>query len=332
MLPDVASDQPLTVAAAGTAAGAGAAAAGGAGRRKILERAWRMRQFYLLLAPAGVLLIVFKYVPMYGAGIAFVDYNIVKGILGSTWNNFKWFEWVFTDPFFWRVLRNAVIISLLRLAFGFPAPILFALLLNEVGNTAFKRSVQSISYLPHFLSWIVLGGIIRELLSVQRGVVPYVMAAVGLEPINFLTNIPTFRALLVATGVWQSVGWGSIIYLAALSGIDPELYESATVDGANRLQMALRVTLPALTPVMTILFLLQLGNILEQGWDQIFNLYNDVVVSVSDVFETLVYRSGIEGAKYSYATAINLFQNVVGFALLIVSNQIVRRRSDYAIW
>ena len=291
-----------------------------------------MRVFYLLLVPAVALLIVFKYVPMYGVGIAFVDYNIVKGILGSAWNNFKWFEWVFNDHFFWRVLRNTVILSLLRLALGFPAPILLALLLNEVRNTSFKRSVQSISYLPHFLSWVVLGGIIKELLSVQRGVVPYLMTVVGLEPINFLTNIPTFRALLVATGIWQGIGWGSIIYLAALSGIDPELYESATVDGANRLQMALRVTLPALAPIMMILFLLQLGNVLEQGWDQIFNLYNDVVVSVSDVFETLVYRSGIEGPRYSYATAINLFQNVVGFALLMLANQIVRRRNEYAIW
>ena len=291
-----------------------------------------MRVFYLLLVPAVALLIVFKYVPMYGVGIAFVDYNIVKGVLGSAWNNFKWFEWVFNDHFFWRVLRNTVILSLLRLAFGFPAPILLALLLNEVRNTSFKRSVQSISYLPHFLSWVVLGGIIKELLSTQRGVVPYLMTVVGLEPINFLTNIPTFRALLVATGIWQGIGWGSIIYLAALSGIDPELYESATVDGANRLQMALRVTLPALAPIMMILFLLQLGNILEQGWDQIFNLYNDVVVSVSDVFETLVYRSGIEGPRYSYATAINLFQNVVGFVLLMLANQIVRRRNEYAIW
>ena len=291
-----------------------------------------MRVFYLLLVPAVALLIVFKYVPMYGVGIAFVDYNIVKGVLGSAWNNFKWFEWVFNDHFFWRVLRNTVILSLLRLALGFPAPILLALLLNEVRNTSFKRSVQSISYLPHFLSWVVLGGIIKELLSMQRGVVPYLMTVVGLEPINFLTNIPTFRALLVATGIWQGIGWGSIIYLAALSGIDPELYESATVDGANRLQMALRVTLPALAPIMMILFLLQLGNILEQGWDQIFNLYNDVVVSVSDVFETLVYRSGIEGPRYSYATAINLFQNVVGFALLMLANQIVRRRNEYAIW
>ncbi len=322
------SDQPPIVQ------DAGAAAAGGARveRRPTLKRAWRMRHFYILLAPAVVLLIVFKYVPMYGVGIAFVDYNIVKGVLGSTWNNFKWFDWVFNDPFFWRVLRNTVILSLLRLAFGFPAPILLALLLNEVRSTSFKRSVQSISYLPHFFSWVVLGGIIRELLSTQRGVVPYVMVAVGLEPVSFLTNIPTFRALLVATGIWQGIGWGSIIYLAAMSGIDPELYESATVDGANRLQMARRVTLPALIPAMTILLLLQIGNILEQGWDQIFNLYNDVVVSVSDVFETLVYRSGIEGAKYSYATAINLFQNGVGLVLLLATNQIVRRRNEYAIW
>ena len=301
-------------------------------RRQTLERAWRMRPFYALLVPAVTLLVVFKYVPMYGVGIAFVDYNIVKGILGSTWNNFKWFSWVFNDYFFWRVLRNTVILSLLRLAIGFPAPIILALLLNEIRNDPYKRAVQSVSYLPHFLSWVVLGGLVRELLSMQAGAVPYLMALVGLEPISFLTNIPTFRALLVVTGIWQGVGWGSIIYLAALSGIDPELYESASVDGANRMQMALRVTLPALIPVMTILLLLQIGNILEQGWDQIFNLYNDVVVSVSDVFETLVYRSGIEGAKYSYATAINLFQNVVGFVLLIAANQIVRRYNEYSIW
>ena len=291
-----------------------------------------MRHFYVLLVPAVVLLIVFKYVPMYGTGIAFVDYNIVKGILGSTWNNFEWFRWIFNDHFFWRVLRNTMILSLLRLAIGFPAPIILALLLNEVRSDPYKRAVQSVSYLPHFISWVVLGGIIKELLSPQRGMVPFVMAAVGLEPINFLTSPPTFRVLLVATGIWQSVGWGSIIYLAAVSGIDPELYESATVDGANRLQTALRVTLPALVPVMTILLLLQLGNILEQGFDQIFNLYNDVVMSVSDVFETLVFRSGIEGAKYSYATAINLFQNGVGFVILVVANQLVRRHNEYSIW
>ena len=301
-------------------------------RRQTLERAWRMRHFYLLLVPAIVLLIVFKYVPMYGAGIALVDYNIVKGILGSAWNNFKWFDWVFNDHFFWRVLRNTLVLSLLRLVIGFPAPIILALLLNEVRSNPYKRAVQSISYLPHFISWVVLGGIIKELLSPQRGMVPYVMSAIGLDPINFLTNPSTFRVLLVATGIWQSVGWGSIIYLAALSGIDSELYESATVDGASRLQMALRVTLPSLIPVMTILLLLQLGNILEQGFDQIFNLYNDVVMSVSDVFETLVFRSGIEGAKYSYATAINLFQNAIGFIILLVANQFVRRHNEYSIW
>ena len=301
-------------------------------RKQTVRRAWRMRDFYVLLAPAVVLLFVFKYIPMYGVSIAFVDYNIVKGVLGSTWNNFKWFDWVFNDPFFWRVLRNTVILAVLRTIFAFPAPIILALLLNEVRVTPYKRVVQSVSYLPHFLSWVVLGGIVRQLLSMQSGAVPYLMEQVGIEPFPVLTTPEVFRALIMTVTIWQSVGWGTIIFLAALSGVDPQLYESAAIDGTNRWQNVIHITLPALVPVITILFLLSVGNILEFGFDPIFNLYNSNVYEKVDVFETLVYRSGIEGAKYSYATAINLFQNVVGFVLLIAANQIVRRYNEYSIW
>ena len=301
-------------------------------RRQTVRRAWRMRDFYILLAPAVVLLFLFKYTPMYGIGIAFVDYNIVRGILGSTWNNFKWFDWVFNDPFFWRVLRNTVILAVLRTIFAFPAPIILALLLNEVRVTPYKRTVQSVSYLPHFLSWIVLSGIVRELLSMQSGVVPYIMQELGMEPFSVLTTPETFRALIMIVTIWQSVGWGTIIFLAALSGVDVQLYESAAIDGTNRWQNVIHITIPALVPVITILFLLSVGNILEFGFDPIFNLYNSNVYEKVDVFETLVYRSGIEGARYSYATAVQLFQNAVGLVVLVGANQIVRRYSEYGVW
>ena len=301
-------------------------------RKQTARRAWRMRDFYILLAPAVVLLFVFKYIPMYGVSIAFVDYNIVRGVLGSTWNNFKWFDWVFNDPFFWRVLRNTVILAVLRTIFAFPAPIILALLLNEVRVTPYKRVVQSVSYLPHFLSWVVLGGIVRQLLSMQSGAVPYLMEQVGIEPFPVLTTPEVFRALIMTVTIWQSVGWGTIIFLAALSGVDPQLYESAAIDGTNRWQNVIHITLPALVPVITILFLLSVGNILEFGFDPIFNLYNSNVYEVIDVFETLVYRSGIEGARYSYATAVQLFQNAVGLVVLVGANQIVRRYSEYGVW
>ena len=301
-------------------------------RKQTARRAWRMRDFYILLAPAVVLLFVFKYIPMYGVSIAFVDYNIVKGVLGSTWNNFKWFDWVFNDPFFWRVLRNTVILAVLRTIFAFPAPIILALLLNEVRVTPYKRTVQSISYLPHFLSWVVLSGIVRELLSMQSGAIPYLMEQVGIEPFPVLTTPELFRGLIMTVTIWQSVGWGTIIFLAALSGVDPQLYESAAIDGTNRWQNVIHITMPAMVPVITILFLLSVGNILEFGFDPIFNLYNSNVYEVVDVFETLVYRSGIEGARYSYATAVQLFQNAVGLVVLVGANQIVRRYSEYGVW
>ena len=230
------------------------------------------------------------------------------------------------------MLRNTVILAVLRIIFAFPAPIILALLLNEVRADPYKRVVQSISYLPHFMSWVVLGGIIKELLSTQRGVVPYIMEQLGMEPYPILTTPETFRALIIVVSIWQGVGWGTIVYLAALSGVDPQLYESAAIDGTNRWQNAIHITLPALVPVIVILFLLGVGNILEFGFDVIFNLYNSNVYEVVDVFETLVYRSGIEDGQYSYGTAVQLFQNVVGLIVLIGVNQIVRRHSEYGVW
>lgn len=301
-------------------------------RRQTVARAIRMRPFYVLLLLAFTLLVIFKYLPIYGLVISFKDYNFHDGIMGSEWNNFAHFKRLFNDPFFFRVFFNTFWLSVLRIVFGFPCPIILALLLNEVKNLAYKRVVQTISYLPHFISWVILAGILTEILSPQRGIIAYVYTLLGLEPVHWLTNKATFRGLLVGTGIWQSIGWGSIIYLAALSSIDPGLYESASIDGANRFQQAVHITLPSLVSVMTILLLLQIGRILDESFGQIFNLYNPLVYAVSDVFETYIYRSGIENALYDYSAAVGLFKNVAGVTILVIANSIIKRFSEYAIW
>jgi putative aldouronate transport system permease protein len=264
--------------------------------------------------------------------MAFKDYSFRLGVLRSPWNNFDHFRRFFSTPYIYRILRNTVVISFLRIIFGFPAPVLLAILLNELKSQGFKKVVQSISYLPHFMSWVVLSGIVVEVLSPQRGIVGYIFSLLGRDAPNVLLNRRFFRPMLVATGIWQSVGWGSIIYLAALSGIDPALYESATVDGANRFRMAVHITIPSLVPVMTILFILRLGHILNAGFDQIFNLYSPAVYEVADIIDTYVYRVGILDRQYGFTTAVGLFKNVVGFILVFGTNVVIRRFSDYGIW
>ena len=301
-------------------------------RRQTFRRAARMRSFYVLLSLSLALLVVFKYVPIYGALIAFKDFNVVKGILGSPWNDFAYFRRLTVDPFFFRVLWNTFWLSILRIIFAFPAPVILALLLNELHSNVYKRAVQTVSYLPHFMSWVVLGGILREVLSPQRGILGYLFEAVGLEPVTWLTNVPTFRGVLVVTGIWQGVGWGTIVFLAALSSVDPELYESAEIDGAGRFVQAVRITLPAMVPVIVILLLLQLAKVLDESFDQIFNLYNPLVYQVADVIDTYIYRWGILEGNYGYSAAVGLFKNVGGLVLVLGVNEIVRRYSEYGLW
>ncbi len=301
-------------------------------RRQTIARAIRMRPIYLLLLLSMSLLVVFKYGPIYGLIIAFKDYNFYDGALGSPWNDFAHFRRLFKDPFFLRVFFNTFWLSVLRLVFGFPCPIILALLLNEVRVSLYRRVVQTISYLPHFISWVILAGILTEILSPQRGIIAYFYTLMGMEPVHWLTNKATFRGLLVVTGIWQGIGWSSIVYLAALSSIDPGLYESASIDGANRWQKTLRITLPSLIPVMTILFLIQIGNILDESFAQIFNLYNPLVYPVADVFDTYIYRSGIEEAQFDYSAAVGLFKNAAGVTILVAANSIIKRFSEYHIW
>ena len=296
------------------------------------RRAKRMRLLYLFLLFPVAALFIFNYLPIYGVLIAFKDFKIIKGAWGSPWNDFEHFRLAFESPLFGRILRNTVIISALRILFGFPAPIVLALLINEVGSQPYKRAVQSVSYLPHFMSWVILAGILFEILSPQRGVVAAAYGLFGQEAPNLFGTARFFRPLLVATDIWKEIGWGTIIYLAAISAINPELHESALIDGANRLQRAVHITVPSIVAVVTIMFILRLGSIMDAGFDQVFNLYNPGVYEVADIIDTYVYRVGLVDLRFDFATAIGLFKNVVGVVLIVGANLIIRRYSDYAIW
>jgi putative aldouronate transport system permease protein len=301
-------------------------------KREKWNRVKRMRLLYLFFLIPAVFYIIFRYIPIYGIIIAFKDYRISKGILGSPWNNFEHFKMLFGSLFFVRIMRNTLLISFYRLIFGFPAPILLALLLNEVGNMPFKKITQSISYLPHFMSWVVLSGIMIEVLSPQRGIVGYLYTLLGHDPPNLLANTQLFRPILIVTGIWKEVGWGTVIYLAAISSIDPGLYESAAIDGATRFKRAVYITIPSIIPVITIMLILSLGKILDAGFDQIFNLYNPLVYEVADIIDTYVYRVGLIDRRFDFSTAVGLFKNVIGVTLLLGTNAVIKRFSEYGIW
>ncbi len=301
-------------------------------RRERWSRVRRMRLLYLSMLPALLLLFVFNYVPIYGIVIAFKNFHASRGILGSPWNNFENFEVLFGSFQFQRVMRNTVIISVQRIVFGFPAPILLALIINEFANSWWKKGIQSITYLPHFISWVVMAGILVEILSPQRGIIGYLYTVLGQDAPLLLTNRSVFRPILIATDVWKEVGWGSVIYLAAISSIDPTMYDVARIDGAGRVRQATAITLPSLLPVITILFILRLSGILNAGFDQIFNLYNELVYEVADIIDTYMYRVGILSQEFEFATAAGLFKNVVGVALIVLVNAVIRRFSDHGIW
>jgi putative aldouronate transport system permease protein len=301
-------------------------------RRVLMVNMWRYRSFYIMLLPAIVYYLIFHYYPMYGAQIAFKDFKFNMGISGSPWVGFEHFVSLFSAPSFYQILANTLIISFYKLIFGFPAPILFALLLNEVMNPRIKKVVQTISYLPHFISWVVLGGVFILFLSPTAGPINSLVGLFGFEPIFFLGDNDWFRSSLVWTHIWKGVGWGSIIYFAALAGIDTSLYEAAEIDGANRFHKMFYITIPSMFPVITIMFIFAVGGIINDDFDQVFNLYSPAVYQSGDVISTYVYRKGLVGMEFSFATAVGLFKNVIGFTLIIITNQIVKKYSDYSLW
>jgi putative aldouronate transport system permease protein len=300
--------------------------------RKLAARYWKHRYLVILFLPGLIYYAVFCYAPMYGVQIAFKNFIFRLGIMKSPWVGFENFKLLFSMGSFREVFRNTLIISSLKLVSGFPAPIIFALLLNEMRAVRFKKAVQTISYLPHFVSWVILGGLFIQFLSPSTGPVNILLKSLGLKPVYFLADKNWFRPVLVATSIWKGVGWGSIIYLASLAGVDPQLYEAAEIDGAGRFRKMVNISLPSLAPVITIMFIFSVGGIVKDDFDQIFNLYNAAVYSVGDVLGTYTYRVGLIDMRYSFSTAVGLFTNIISFALILAANWIAKRLNEYGLW
>lgn len=297
--------------------------------RRGLVKNW---QLYLLLLPVVLYYIIFHYLPMYGIQIAFKDFMANKGIWDSPWVGFKHFERFFNSFYFERLLTNTVLISLYSLALSFPIPILLALMLNEVKAERFKKVVQTITYAPHFLSVVVVVGMLFIFLNPSTGIINHLSVAMGGEPITFMTSPGWFKTLYVLSDVWQTMGWSSIIYLAALSGVDHQLHEAATIDGATRVQRIWHINLPTIAPTIIILLILNLGSVMSVGFEKVFLMQNSLNMSSSDIISTYVYRTGILDAQYSFSAAVGLFNSVVNFALLIVVNYIARRVNETSLW
>ncbi|MDQ1913536.1 ABC transporter permease subunit [Paenibacillus sp. GD4] len=287
---------------------------------------------YLIMVPGILYFILFKYLPMWGIVIAFKDFSIFAGFSASEWVGLEHFRKMMNDPQFFLVFRNTIIISLYKLIWGFPGPIILALLLNEIRSMFYKRTIQTLAYLPHFLSWIIIGGIMVNVLSPVTGAVNGVIEWLGFEPIFFLADPQWFRAMLVISDIWKEVGWGAIIYLAALAGVDPQLYEAAVMDGAGKWKQLIHVTLPSIMSTIIVLFLLRLGHILDVGFEQVFVLYNSLVYDVADVIETYVYRIGIGQSQFSYSTAVGLLKSVISLILVVIINKAVKKTGQEGIY
>ena len=295
----------------------------------------KYKYLHLMFLPCLLFYIIFKYAPMYGVIMAFKNYDPIGGfwgIINAPWIGFDNFNRFFSSIYFTRLLSNTLLISFYRLLFSFPAPIIMAILINEIHGTAFKRVVQTITYMPHFLSWVIVSGLLIVLLSPTSGPIAYLFKQMGKDPISFLSDARYFRPILVISEIWKSVGWGTIIYLAAITGIDQEIYEAATIDGANRFQKIFRITLPQLSNIISIMFILAVGRILDENFEQIFNMYSPAVYEVADVFETYVYRTGIVSGQYSYSAAVGLFKSGISLILVVLSNRVARLMGNEGLW
>lgn len=288
---------------------------------------------YLILLPGLLLLFVFNYIPLFGVIIAFKNFIPFKGILGSDWIGFKNFEYFLADAKFWQVLKNTIEINLLQIIFGFPVPIIFALFLNELQSTKFKKIVQTVSYLPHFISWVVAAGIFSSMMQPTSGVINLVLKNVlGMEPVHFLTIPEYFRPILIITGIWKGFGMSAVYYLAALSSIDQQLYEAAKIDGAGKLKQIWHITLPGIKNITIVLLVLQVGSLVTIGFEQIFLLYNPLLYEVGDVLSTYEYRLGIEQTRFSLTSAIGLTQSIVNFILVYSANRLSKMVAGWSLW
>jgi putative aldouronate transport system permease protein len=302
---------------------------------KLFKQQW---DYQLMIFPALLFIIIFNYFPMWGVIIAFKEYNLFTGFWASPWVGTMHFRMFFESPEFWGLMRNTLCISLLKLAFAFPAPIILALMLNEVTHGWFKRLVQTITYIPHFISWVVVSGLVFSMLAVDNGTVNEMLTKLSIihEPISWMSLPNLFWGILVSVGVWKEIGFGSIVYLAAIAGIDPALYEAAALDGANRFKQIFLITIPSIMPVIVIFLILGVGNILNAGFEDVLlltkGLSNGIILPVANVIDTYVYDMGITQQRYSYATAAGLFKSVISIVVLMLANGIARRLGKASLW
>ena len=295
---------------------------------RYLARYWPL---YLMTLPGVALSIVFKYLPMAGIALAFKDYNIYSGFAASPWVGLGHFRAFLRDPYFYKVMSNTLMLSLLKLLFSFPVSIVLALMINELRGTRFKRGIQTVVYLPHFLSWSIVNGIFYTLLSVN-GPVNDALAVWGLARIPFYISPGAFRGMLVFTDVWKSAGWGTIVYLAALTSIDPQLYDAARVDGASKLRQIRHITLPGIASTVVVMLILRLSSVLSAGFDQVYIMYNPTVYDTADIIETYVFRTGMGQQAFGYASAVGVFNSVVSMALILSCNSVSRRVAGQTLW
>lgn len=291
----------------------------------------RNRSLYLLVLPVILFYILFHYKPMYGAIIAFMDYNPRLGVSGSEWVGFDQFLRFFSSPYFGRLMRNTLLLSVYGIIFGFPAPIILALLLNELKQKKFKKAVQTITYLPHFVSLVVVTGIIKDFTQ-STGLINDIIVMFGGVRTSLIQNPDLYRTIYIASDIWQGVGWGSIIYLSALAGVDQQLYEAASIDGAGRWKQLLNVTLPGITPTIVIMLIMRMGQLLGTGYEKTILLYNEATYETADVIASYIYRVGILERNWSYSTAIGLFNSLINLTLLIITNKVSKRISETSLW
>lgn len=304
----------------------------GSGGNRLLGYMWKYKALYFISLPGLFYFLLFKYVPLMGSVIAFQDFNLFSGITGSKWVGLKHFERMFSHYDFLNILKNTLLLGIYDILFAFTAPIVLALLLNEVRLALYKKIVQTIMYAPHFLSWVIVSGIFVGILSPESGVLNVMLGWFGLDPIYFLGDDSYIRSVLVGSGLWRDVGWGTIIYLAALAGINPDLYEAAEIDGAGRWKQTLSITIPALLPVITILFLLKIGDFLDYGFERVFVFQNPLNIRNSEILDTYIYKAGLKQLQFSYATAIGVFKSVVGLFLLLIANTLSKKATGESLY
>ena len=301
-------------------------------RRQVRNQIWQNRYIYLMVIPVMVYLALFKYMPMYYLRASFYDYKLLKGFEGSKYVGLKWFERLLTSPELWQYMRNTLTLNSLSLLICFPAPLIFALLLNELRNIHYKKFVQTVSYMPHFISTVVLVSIINNICSPSMGTLAKIFRVLGKTPINFLSDPDYFYGVNIVSGVWQTVGWNAVIYISAISGIDQTLYEAAKIDGANRWKQVLNVTIPGILPTFILLLIMQIGQMLNCVFDKIYLLQNTLNLQVSEMLPTYVYKIGMEGHKYGLATAGGLFNSVISLILVLIANFVSRKVSETSLF